>query len=678
MKSSSWEEPLPPYPLSENERALVGTGFLHLPPTPPVTLSEIEFLVRQQFPGYPISVEFPPQESNQTLKVVRIGPDENQIILCLREFSHEGKDLLHVELLNQQDGSLIPMNEQVRYLRKGSEERTDADDSLPKEPLENSIEWELGPDRGRVKLEGWSRMIGPGPMNLIQERFQEGEASVAAMLRNWGWGPLWVKKRAGEAVEYRIRVPAPKNFPSLSRLRDLQGLGPETPLERNLRQGYIPAAGSMDLAIRQMLEEIPPPQAMLTNLPGQDEPSALLMRGEFRHRRLEALHRLLSGERDLRSLRVVDNGPGPLIDLAFTLAQLGTFVTVKEPGADERETGEFILSFMGPDPETPEGILIEYLPAERIDEPTPSAIVYWSNPDPRSFKKPPSFSLQDYIGRDVAPGGYLVIQNDHVSGIHEEFRHLALRSPEWELVFREELPDQASTAANYVLPTLQRHSLLLQIYRRTEGNSESSGLQPITAPGSLYETGPEGRFWIPSSSQKVVILGDTPGARSAELVLQGHEVLHIDRDLEYLEEARRRVTNAALDAQEKGISVPLVRAKILKENWNQVKEEADFVEAYYPLDFRDIPLRGLEREVALRMFLDRALNSKIKPGGVAFMVSEHENIIEDLESIISRDPRLELIETRFSEDDPPLIGGFGVLPKTGLMRHSWLVYRKKS
>lgn len=130
-------------------------------------------------------------------------------------------------------------------------------------------------------------------------------------------------------------------------------------------------------------------------------------RGRIRHPRLERLfHKLTAGN---PHVDVVDNGAGSLPTLAFSLAQLGARVLVKEPhskwlGSHQRHTQRKAH------PDWRDRIVYP----ENLHQPTPAFISFWTNPqfDNGFFVMGDYTSIQDYLARDVMVGGYLVIQTD--------------------------------------------------------------------------------------------------------------------------------------------------------------------------------------------------------------------------------------------------------------------------
>lgn len=294
-----------------------------------------------------------------------------------------------------------------------------------------------------------------------------GLASVIANLRRMGWGPLWVKSRAGEGSEFRFEIPGEHllsggEAPSGGTAGAVDRLGQGGPirLEANLEEGFLVPAASLDLAIRRLIQEVPAGPSLRENL-GVSRPQSL-QSGALRHRRLEILHRLLAAGRPMEQLKVLENGPGPMLDAAFTFLRLGSNLRIKEPDgimmrSHARWLGKIVTEA--------EGARIQYLAPEAVDLPSPADIVYWGHPNPHEMIRPAGVPLGEYLGRDVRPGGFLVLQSDHYYGAFGELRNLQMDPRVWELVFDGALPDVES-GSNALLPTAQDINLHLQVLRR--------------------------------------------------------------------------------------------------------------------------------------------------------------------------------------------------------------------
>ncbi len=196
----------------------------------------------------------------------------------------------------------------------------------------------------------------------------------------------------------------------------------------------------------------------------------------------------------------------------------------------------------------------------------------------------------------------------------------------------------------------------------------------VSAVSHPYSTEVVGQLLMPRSNMTVAILGDVGAARTYRLASMGHRIIHIDWDAEMLHEAVEAVANREKLPRSPESYQGNWQVEFVGRDWYQTQAQADLVEAFYTLDFRDLPVKiGPERDAALSSFLEHALLSKLKPGGGGYVVSEHSDIISDLGNIISRDPRLVLIEADRNWVRPPIVGGFGSIRSSG-MRHSWLVF----
>jgi hypothetical protein len=182
-----------------------------------------------------------------------------------------------------------------------------------------------------------------------------------------------------------------------------------------------------------------------------------LMIGELSMPRLERIHLLLCGEREPRSIVAVDNGASTYAHTSLTLAKLGSSVIVKEV---DQACVRTQLRLMGDD--LPAEIIsrIEYrLTLSSINEPTPADVVYWTSPNPSMLHDGRSQPLLEplrgghyakaaYLGRDVRPGGYLVIQSQDT-----RYHPRLFDSSKWEQVFFSKIGDP-KYIHNLVLPSM--------------------------------------------------------------------------------------------------------------------------------------------------------------------------------------------------------------------------------
>lgn len=392
-----------------------------------------------------------------------------------------------------------------------------------------------------------------------------------------------------------------------------------------------------------------------------------LFSGAIQYRRLTALHRFLAGGRPLDELTVVDNGPGVQPSLSFTLARLGSRVLVKEPGSIARHHHEKNLR-KGAAPEIRERI--RYVDGEELHGAHPADIAYWSHPDPFHMQFPGGTNLFDYMGRDVAEGGYLVLETDHSGGAGSRYLNLVYDPSQWERVFSGSLPN-IEGHYNFILPTIQYYDFHLQIFRRLEAAHSVSGINWHEPAGDLpYRRDERDRFIIPGI-RNVVVLGDATGSRYRQLSSQGHSVMHITFPDPVMSQARRYMAHGDEDSANGGL--PAIEFK-----WEQYKyssAHADYVEAVFPEilgELKTVP--SPERAATLRDFLERIVNSKVKPGGVALILSERHEIVHELGQMVAAAPHLEILEV--GRRNPTLRSDrVERFSESGVLDHTYLMYR---
>ncbi|GEM_PF-3958159 len=237
----------------------------------------------------------------------------------------------------------------------------------------------------------------------VQGSKGHGIRSVIQILRERGWGPLWIKTVPEKGSSFRFVIPKSdferaEDFPSDPLDEDVFSFSnPRSDVERNLEEGFRVPPASMDMAIRQVFAQIPSEESLAHT---------------FSHRRLEALHRLLAGIENPHSLRVPESGAHS-----------------------------------------------DRIPASG------ARVVYWANPEDGSFILPQGFSLENYLGRGVEVGGYLVIQNRR--GPFEAItRELNFDRSRWQLIFQQ-APGPSFLGIDDVLPTGSRGELkVIFVYRR--------------------------------------------------------------------------------------------------------------------------------------------------------------------------------------------------------------------
>ncbi|MFO1463347.1 MAG: ATP-binding protein [bacterium] len=297
-----------------------------------------------------------------------------------------------------------------------------------------------------------------------------GLASVVENLRRLNWGPLWVRSRVGEGSVFRFEIPGDRLLVGEGAAQgrvppvDRYGRSGMTRLEANLDAGFVVPATSLDLAVHQLMGEVPPEPFLHEELGETGHRTRLqaLKAGSLRHRRLEILHRLLAAGRPVEDLQTIENGPGTMVDTAWTLLRLGSPLQLKEPELSSVGWHFRSLRRLATPAELER---VQYFRSEQIDHSAPSDIVYWPNPDPNRLVVPKETAIEDYLGRDVRPGGFLVIQSDHHLGAFSQLRALELNPLAWEKIFDAELPN-LHEGTNQILPTAQGSDLHLKIFRR--------------------------------------------------------------------------------------------------------------------------------------------------------------------------------------------------------------------
>lgn len=298
-----------------------------------------------------------------------------------------------------------------------------------------------------------------------------GLCSVVQILRERGWGPLWVKSTPGRGSEFRFVIPA-KDFEVAPHFRenaerDLNSVYPGDTLsylERNLLEGFLVPAASMDMAIRQLLEQIPGPRVDGTGV--DFEHWDRILDGSYRPRRLAALHRLLSGSAGPEGSIAVDNAHGTFADLFLSLSKMGSHVWLKEPDLDASA-----WNFIGVMDLAPE-IAQRIHPTSSIEEMNraldqAARVSYWTNPNYAHFSLPKGKTFPEYLGRDVGLGGYLVIQNGR--GVFDiNTRSFPFNPVQWQLVYQSDRAFNSELGDERVIPTSSSSPNAVFIYRRIQ------------------------------------------------------------------------------------------------------------------------------------------------------------------------------------------------------------------
>lgn len=293
---------------------------------------------------------------------------------------------------------------------------------------------------------------------------------VSSLLRELGWGPLLVRGSGRDYVGFRVLIP---EFPTpgfheagpwdLGRCHpcwvNIYGQGPETSLESSLNEGFYVPRPSQEMAIYRALQELPGgPHIFYHSMS-----SVVLNPREsgisIQHRRMQLLHRILLGGRNIEEVAVTENGVGTIVDTTVTLAQLGARIKIKEPDAFSSGLHWDVIQNHFPSEVHKR---VSYIPTF-IDEATDMA--YWVNPGPRNIHTFNQMGSGDYLGRDVRPGGLVIVQTDHHSGRESWPYYVHFHPHRWEKVFENALPKQP-VGVNYAFPTAQVNNLYLQIYQK--------------------------------------------------------------------------------------------------------------------------------------------------------------------------------------------------------------------
>lgn len=169
-----------------------------------------------------------------------------------------------------------------------------------------------------------------------------------------------------------------------------------------------------------------------------------------------------------RRLTYVENGPGGMFFSALLLAEFGHEVIIKEPErACQRVWSQAMEAWF---PQKLAGRMRLLRTIEEIEEPSPAEIVFWPHPNPymmtgAGFR--PKITTSDdptyYLGRDVKPGGFLVLQTDSSA-----YQELQFPRDEWEVVY--DTPDRVgSWPSDFVLPTeYYNFPAALRVFRRRQ------------------------------------------------------------------------------------------------------------------------------------------------------------------------------------------------------------------
>lgn len=188
-----------------------------------------------------------------------------------------------------------------------------------------------------------------------------------------------------------------------------------------------------------------------------------------------------------------------------------------------------------------------------------------------------------------------------------------------------------------------------------------------------------GVFELPQSLLNVVVLGDEFGSRTADLAIRGHQVIHIDPNLNNLRMAQLALRRWEREGRADGRVTREVQVHYVHGDLQATRHDADLVEAYYPPVLENIsPRSAPTRRAELQQFLDDYLNNKLAPRGSGFLLTERDDIVEDLVSLISESSQMYLLDSGRRTVFPPLLGGRAATAEKGEELVSWIVYRKRT
>lgn len=231
-----------------------------------------------------------------------------------------------------------------------------------------------------------------------------------------------------------------------------------------------------------------------------------------------------------------------------------------------------------------------------------------------------------------------------------------------------------ATVALVAIPSLDRprtHRARLAPFGVGENSAD-----PQAAPSQAVYLDVGGRLELPRQNMSVAILGDVSGTRAVELARRGHFPISIERQPEMLELMERLFETEEAEASRNGAGGRSWRGEFLPGDWYETSTKADRVEAYFPLHIGDLPRpEDPGRASAVADFLDRALLSKIVPGGGGYVVSEYAPFIRDLEQLVSSRPDLEVVSAEYHHREVPIVAGYSV--SSPFRDNSWLIFRRK-
>jgi hypothetical protein len=135
--------------------------------------------------------------------------------------------------------------------------------------------------------------------------------------------------------------------------------------------------------------------------------------GRMSFPRLRAFNNLLFGESPRHEVTVVENGPGSLIHLSLEICMMGCQMFVKDLDWNKPVFSENLANAFGYVPAN-----FHYMEYKEIDQPTPAEAAFWIHPNQPQILGEARYVYRrgkgqiNYMGRDVRPGGFLIIQSE--------------------------------------------------------------------------------------------------------------------------------------------------------------------------------------------------------------------------------------------------------------------------
>ncbi|MBN1282311.1 MAG: hypothetical protein JXA24_00880 [Proteobacteria bacterium] len=190
---------------------------------------------------------------------------------------------------------------------------------------------------------------------------------------------------------------------------------------------------------------------------GIDRNLGEMRRGALHFSRFESIHRRLCLACRREDPMAVENGPGLFPYNAAAMMELGCRVTIKEsdPGLRKKHLQHIAKHYAG----EMQGGRIEYMADE--EDPVRADISYWASPTPGILRRLGANIALDYLGRDVAAGGFLVVQSDS-----DSYDRLFMNVGRWELVHSSVLNGNSGTKGLVLTTYFDSLAHSFKVYRR--------------------------------------------------------------------------------------------------------------------------------------------------------------------------------------------------------------------